>query len=284
MSDQNPPEDGTPEEGAAPPPSSPLGAAPPPPPPPPGYGVPPDQPPPYGGGYPPPPPGDMYGAPNPYAAGPDYSPTAAVGWGWKKFTENWGVLVLTGLALFAIQAFFSILQQAVGTSDSDGFGFGPQLNGAGWVLQIVGWVVSTLVAAGVVRACLGVTAGETFDFGKVFSADKIGPILIAAIVTGILTVIGLVLCILPGLVVIFFAQYVNYFIIDKDQSAVDAIKSSVSFVGNNLGPTLLYFLLSIVVAIAGALACLVGLLVALPVIFLGQAYTYRKLSGQPVSD
>lgn len=282
MSNQNPPEEGTPDEGTAPPPPSPFGNEPPPPPPP-GYGVPSDQPPTYGGGYPPPPPGDAYGTPNPYATGPDYSPTAAVGWGWSKFSQNVGVLLLTMLAFIVIQVVFGSLERSA-SSDSNDIGPLFTLNAAGVLVQIVGTIVTLLISAGIVRASLGVTRGESFDIGKVFSADKFVPIVLAAVATSILTAIGLILLILPGLVVIFFTQYVNYFIIDQDQGPIDAIKSSFSFVANNLGPTLLYFLLSIAVLIAGALACLVGLFVAFPVVFLGQAYTYRKLNGQPVSD
>jgi uncharacterized membrane protein len=271
MSDQNPPEDGTPEEGAAPPP------------PPPGYGVPPEQPPTAGGGYPPPPPGDAYGAANPYAGGPDYNPTDAIGWGWTKFKANVGPLLITALAVIGIQVLFSLLQRSADASaDTFGVGF-YQFTAVGGLLQIVGWIVSTLIAAGLVRACLAVADGESFDLAKVFSVDKIAAILVAAVVTGILTVVGLVLCILPGLVVIYLMQFVNYFIIDKDQTAMDAIKSSYNFVTSNLGPTLLYSLLAFAVVILGAIACGVGLFVALPVAALGHAYTYRKLNGQPVS-
>ena len=50
-----------------------------------------------------------------------------------------------------------------------------------------------------------------------------------------------------------------------------------------VGPLLLLALLSFLCFVAGALACLVGLLVAYPVVTVAAAYTYRRLQGQPVA-
>ena len=62
-----------------------------------------------------------------------------------------------------------------------------------------------------------------------------------------------------------------------------AIKSSFSFTSGNVGALLLLALLSFLCFVAGALACLVGLLVAYPVVTVAAAYTYRRLQCQPVA-
>ena len=54
-------------------------------------------------------------------------------------------------------------------------------------------------------------------------------------------------------------------------------------VKNNVGVLLLFFLASIAAYIVGFCACFVGLLVAIPVVVLAQAYTFRVLNNDPVT-
>ena len=78
-------------------------------------------------------------------------------------------------------------------------------------------------------------------------------------------------------------QYFLFFIIDRNLGAVDSIKASWKFVGDNLGPLILIYLLGMLIAFVGALLCGLGLLVAVPVIVLAQAFAYRTLQHQPVA-
>ena len=63
----------------------------------------------------------------------------------------------------------------------------------------------------------------------------------------------------------------------------DAIKASFSFTTSNLGETILFFLLAAVVSAIGGIACGIGILVAYPVVLVGQAYTFRVLNNEPVT-
>ena len=65
--------------------------------------------------------------------------------------------------------------------------------------------------------------------------------------------------------------------------AIDSIKASWSFVKDHVGPLILLYLLTLVVAFVGALLCGVGLLAAIPIVVLMQTYAYRKLQGQYVT-
>jgi hypothetical protein len=66
-------------------------------------------------------------------------------------------------------------------------------------------------------------------------------------------------------------------------AAIDAIKASFGFVNKNLGTLLGFYVAAIVATFVGALLCGIGLLVALPVIVIGQAFLYRRLQGEPVA-
>jgi uncharacterized membrane protein len=107
-------------------------------------------------------------------------------------------------------------------------------------------------------------------------------VVIASLIIAAATFVGTLLCYVPGLIVGFLAQFTLLFIVDKQMKAVDAIKASIKLVTDNLGNTILFYLLALVVLFVGAILCGVGLLVAAPVALIGLAYTYRRLQGEPV--
>ena len=108
-------------------------------------------------------------------------------------------------------------------------------------------------------------------------------VIIASLIVAAATMIGLVLCILPGLVVMFLTAFTFYFIIDKGMSALHGIRASISFTIANAGTLIVFFLACIAAYIGGALLCGVGLLVAIPVVVIAQAYAYRTLQGEQVA-
>jgi uncharacterized membrane protein len=61
------------------------------------------------------------------------------------------------------------------------------------------------------------------------------------------------------------------------------MKASYKFTTTHLSETIVFYLLTIVVGFIGAILCGVGLLAAIPVILIGQAFTFRVLNGQQVS-
>jgi uncharacterized membrane protein len=54
-------------------------------------------------------------------------------------------------------------------------------------------------------------------------------------------------------------------------------------VTRHFGPLVLFFLASIAAYVVGACLCGLGLLVAIPVVVIAQAYTFRTLNGDPVT-
>jgi uncharacterized membrane protein len=143
-------------------------------------------------------------------------------------------------------------------------------------------VVQLIVQSVIVKGSLDLTRGRPLDLGSATSGISWGQVIIASLIIGAMTFVGLVLCILPGLAVLFFTSYTLYFVIDRGEDAVTAIKSSFTMVKNNVGVLILFFLASMAAFIAGACACGVGLLVAIPVVVLAQAYTFRVLNGEQV--
>jgi uncharacterized membrane protein len=150
------------------------------------------------------------------------------------------------------------------------------------VISLVVGLIAQLILAALVKGALDTVDGKPVDVGGMFAGWDKGAVLIAAIIVSVATAIGTLLCYLPGLVVGFITSYTMFFVVDRQMAPVDAVKASISFVMANLSNTLVYYLLGVLVVIAGAILCGVGLLAAIPIVILGAAYTFRRLHDQPV--
>ncbi len=271
---------------------------PPPPPPPPGGGAPPPPPPSGlgGGGAPPPPMGGMPGPGG--AAAPSYSVSDAFNYGWKKFQENIGPWILGVLILFVglavIQWVYQLIFSGLFVSTADTridpvTGQVELVNSGGLWLTLIGAVVLSIplailgmiVQAQIVRAGLGTTEGK-IELGKFFETRLLGPVIIASIIAGLLTLLGVIACYVGAIIVAFFVQFFAYFVLDKEAKPWDSIKASFSFVNKHIANIIVLFLASAVAVFIGALLCGVGLLVAYPVVAIAHAYTYKVLNGEPV--
>lgn len=157
-----------------------------------------------------------------------------------------------------------------------------EFSSVGLVFQLLSMLVSIFLSAAVIRLGLDIVDGNEVSVGGMFTRINFGQVLIAAILLTIATTIGLVLCVLPGLVVAVLTFLTNYFIVGKQQDAITAIKSSVSLVTSNFGALVVLFLLSVLCMVAGLLACCVGIVVAAPVVGVATAYTFRFLQSEPV--
>lgn len=271
-----------PPPGSPPPPPSGGGWGSTPPPPPPGGGA--GYPPP-GGGYPPPPGGPGFSGLPGAGAGPEnYSVGTAFSYGWKKFQQNLLPLVLITLVLVVGVAAVQVVGNLVTSSFSDtAGGFFGIATIVSLLFSAISVAVQVIVQAGIIKGSLMLTRGQQIDVGTAFSGINWAQVVIAGLVIGVATFIGLLLCVLPGLVVIFFTSYTLYFVIDRNQDAFTAIRSSIDMVRNHFGVLILFFLASVAAYIVGACLCGVGLLVAIPVVVLAQAYTFRTLNNDPVN-
>jgi len=239
-----------------------------------GYGAPPPPP-------PPPPGGGPYGQPasNPYSASDAWS------FGWRHFTASpWKLLVPTlviGIVVLVIS--FLVRLIIVDGMTNSGSSLGTVLLAAAIAGGITS-LITQVLAAGLYKGGADVADGRDVQLGGLFEGwDKV-QVIVAALIIGVLTLIGTLLCYFPALIVAYFTQFTLLFIVDKHMSATDAIRASFQLCVNNLGATILWFLLALVTIIVGAILCLVGELVAIPVVLVGLAYTYRRLQGEPVVD
>ena len=237
--------------------------------------------------------------PAPPGGASGYSVGNAFSYGWNKFTANVGqillaVVILVGV-IIVLQVIGYLIGQAVacdpkveftdnGIKTEDCGGVFVAQNIVSWLFSLISWVISMIIGAGIVRAALDITEGRQLEASTILKPHKLGDVIIASVVIGVATFIGFILCVIPGLLVAFFTSYTLYFLMDRQEmKAMDAIRASFDFTKNNAGNVILWFLISLVAWFVGALLCGVGLIVALPVVLIGTAYTYKTLNNEPVA-
>src|SRR6478736_8133063 len=260
---------------------------------------PPESPPPA----PPPPPPPGGGMPVGGGSQPADAPSA-IKYGWEKFLQHWQavlvaliigfvIIVVLGVIGYLIQSALTSTDACKVTSTNNGLRFsgGCGDDGPGFftylfasaLFQFLILLGTSILQLFVIRATLMIMRGEPLDASKVMSTDRLGSYILGAIIVGILTFVGFVLCILPGIAVGIFVLFWGYFLVDKGMSPIEAITASFNLVKDNLGTVFIFWLLTILITIAGAIVCGVGLIVAVPVVVIATGYMYKRLQGEPVA-
>ena len=228
------------------------------------------------------------------SAAPRIDVGEAISWGFDRFKANAAAFV--GLA--AVVTVIQLLQQ-VGTRplqnivvDCTSPETPGQVNactaalGLSAIVTIVLALLFSLLAfiaqIGVQRAAIRSTQGIAPTFSEMFTTQYLGRYILFVIVFAIFFVVGLALCILPGLVVLFLLQLGPYYILDKGLGVADAMKASVSAVTRNVGPAIVMTLINALVAILGGLFFGILTLVTLPFATLFTAHMYRQFNREPI--
>ena len=133
------------------------------------------------------------------------------------------------------------------------------------------------------RAAIRSTQGVPPTFSEMFTTQYLGRYILYMIVFAIFGVLGLILCILPGLLVFFFLQLGPYYILDKGLSVGDAFKASYTAVSKNIGPALIMTIINVLVQILGGLFFGLLTLVTLPFACLFTAHMYRQFNREPIA-
>ena len=216
-------------------------------------------------------------------------PVEPIAFGWNAVTKDFGSVALpivVALVVIALPAgllnFMLSLLLGLLTSKLD-----PTVAS---VISILGQCITQLLSlglqafmfGGLVQFTLGVCRGQKPELNVVFSGGRFFlPMLGGQLLYALGVAAGLPFCGIPA--AILACGWICYqpFIVDKGLNPIDALKSSWRLTQGFKGSIFLYLLLTIAVAIAGVLALCVGaLLVASPIIAIGNTYLYLKLQGE----
>ena len=133
------------------------------------------------------------------------------------------------------------------------------------------------------RAALKTTRGEVPNFNMLTSTENLVPYFLTSVVVGIAIVVGLALCILPGLVAAVFLSFAPMASLDTGMGVGDACKKSIDIAKRNIGPVIVIGITVIVISFVSGLTLGLLLVVALPIQALLIANGYRQGAGEPVA-
>ncbi len=151
------------------------------------------------------------------------------------------------------------------------------------ILNIVSFVVTLAIGVclriGITRFFLNADEGkgkfkDLFTMGGVFTAYFVAYICLSAI-----TLVGLVLLIVPGVILSLVYFFVPTLIVDKNMGVIESFKESAAITKGHRWHLLGFLAVSILINFVGVLAVVVGLLFTIPATFFAGLYIYRRLTA-----
>lgn len=189
----------------------------------------------------------------------------AIGYGWDTFKKN--VWLFVGLAV--VDLILNSLPNMAGENASPGKSF----------LKFVVFLVSLIVQIAVITIALRIVDSKKTGFEDFFkNTSCFWRYLGATILYFFIVAIGLILLIVPGIYWAVKYQFYGYLIVDKKLGIMYAMRKSGDMTKGVRFDLFVLGLTFIGVIILGAICLGVGLLAAIPVVWLATAYVYRKIS------
>jgi hypothetical protein len=209
-----------------------------------------------------------------------------IGEGWQMFAEAWKVWVLQMLIVFLVFAIPAVplylmmiamqINAEPGTPPEPPALFFPLF----FVLVILSMFAGAFFWAGLHKTALKQLRGKVISVGDLFSGGDIFLRVIgAAIAFGLLVMLGMLFCILPGLAVAGVLFFTMPLVIDRNLSVGEALSASYNATKANWFMFALFAFVVSLLASLGQFACYIGLLVSYPLYFTITAIAYRDVFG-----
>jgi uncharacterized membrane protein len=145
-------------------------------------------------------------------------------------------------------------------------------------------VVGLILAMGLIRCALAVVKGQTPQVDMLFQTEGLGAYFVCSVIVGLMVAIGLILCIIPGIIVAIIFMFYGYLIVENPSLGVgDALKRAQEMTKGRLGELFVFGLALFGINLVGALLCGVGLLFTYGITAVAVGYAYRTLSGESVA-
>ncbi|MCL5019848.1 MAG: hypothetical protein M1426_05230 [Patescibacteria group bacterium] len=145
------------------------------------------------------------------------------------------------------------------------------------ILYVVIFIINTIIGMGLIKISLEFVDKKKPKFSDLFHTKNLVNFILVSLIRGVVTLIGFILLIIPGIIFSIRLQYATYLVIDKNLPPVDAVKKSWDMTRGNVWNLFFFIILLVLVNILGALLLLVGLFVTVPLTMIATTFVYRKL-------
>jgi hypothetical protein len=155
------------------------------------------------------------------------------------------------------------------------------------LLGSVGIIAGPLIGGGYVFFLKRIR-GQKTEFGDFFAGFTLGflPLFLCGLVSGLLTTVGIFLCIIPGIYLMIAWWFALPLVVDKKLDFWPAMEVSRKVVNKIWWRLFGFYWVGIGVSLLGYLACCVGIFVAWPVLLAASACAYESIfnrASQPAA-
>lgn len=195
-------------------------------------------------------------------------PMEAIKIGWKYFMEN--------PVFFAVTTLIVVL---VGNDYKEMVNLSPGMMS---LLSLIQTIISVILGVSLIKIYLKYVRGDkNLEYGDLFIGVRDLKLLFMFILTQaiyvIIVLLGLILLIVPGIYFAIKYSFATVLVLDRKVGPFEALKMSGKMTDGVKMDLLVYALLAFGVMALGTFALLVGLLAAIPVVYLASAYIYLNL-------
>ena len=197
----------------------------------------------------------------------------AVKFGWETMKENIWFFIPLLVVAFLIKSGPGPIAQYAGNDF-------PAISS---ILVLTGWILGFIVEMGLVKISLQFCDNIKGKLDDLLSSfDLLLPFIAATFIYGLIMLGGFMLFVVPMIIWgIQFSLY-PYFIVEKKLGPIEALKASSRATMGAKWDLLLFWILLLLINIAGLAVFVVGIFATIPTSMVAYAYVYRRLSGEPV--
>lgn len=215
-----------------------------------------------------------------------FPPGEAISEAWQIFTDRMGIsigvsVVMQIITSFAILIWYVPLIMAGAMSDQGNDEIAIVAGGIAFVMFIVYAGFAFYLLSGYTNFLLKLARGQDAKIEDLFSGGRYwGRSLMCTFLFVLMTYLGIILCIVPGVIVALMYFPYMYVIVDKDALGISSLGRARAMSQGNWGSILLIMLTAFGCQLLGVVTCYVGLIFTTPFINLLFAVAYDKMSRQ----
>ena len=146
--------------------------------------------------------------------------------------------------------------------------------------SMVPLIIQGPLVAGFHIFCMKRMMGRPAEFADLFKGfNFFVPTLVASLVIALFVSVGMLFCIIPGIVLTAMFKFTYLFIVDKRMDFWPAMQASHAVVKNDYFGFTMFVVLMFLCGLLGVLCCIVGVFVAMPVGLAAITVAYKELVG-----
>ena len=153
------------------------------------------------------------------------------------------------------------------------------------IANLLSIVISCAFMLGYIKNMFQTLDGEEPQFSAYGSQSrKIVTYFVASLIYIIAVSIGIILLLVPGIYLAVRLQFCTQFIVEENCGITESLKKSWQLTEGQVMPLLLLLLTMIGIALVGCILFFIGILVAMPLIYMMQCYVFRKLNAVSANE